>query len=210
MKILLLSIMFECIFSILPKKHVFYSKYYKKLHITPSHMQTKMWRQQQPWYIDGKRNECETYQKKLIKKITNHELEKTNKRIHIHSKQLYDVKHPMKGVNGFDYTENFDGILKNINKEYYFNLKVICNNGGAQVRSLRNVYHFVSYQLEHLLQYTEDIQYTHFINILDGDMSYKNMEKFLFLLDKDEYKNVQENIFIGDMKQFQDHWCKYD
>ena len=39
-----------------------------KKHTTPSHLQTKEWRRSQPWYRDGKRNECEIYQREQIEK----------------------------------------------------------------------------------------------------------------------------------------------
>lgn len=205
MKILFLFIMFKTLFAIIPTKYLF--NHHKHIFITPSSMQTQTWRQQQQWYINGKHNECELYQKKIIEQITNLPLEKTNKRIHTRTNKIYDMKQPMKSVDGFEYTENFDGYLFNNYNEYYFNLKVICNNGGAQTRTLRNVYHFISYQLEHLLKSHEyNPTPTYFINILDGDLSNKHMKKFYFLLDKPEYNSVQENVFIGDMKQFQDFW----
>ena len=38
-----------------------------------SEFQTKDWRKSQKWYIDGRRNECEIYQKKEIEKIISNE-----------------------------------------------------------------------------------------------------------------------------------------
>ena len=61
-----------------------------KFYITPSKFQTKIWRQNQIWYKDGKQNECEKYQRKLIENITNKECVKTSKRIHINTKKLYE------------------------------------------------------------------------------------------------------------------------
>lgn len=179
----------------------------KNLIIPSSSLQSKLWRQQQPWYIDGKHNECEIYQKDLIKKITGHECKKTNKRINIHSKNIYSLKYPLKYSNGFEYTENFDGFINTSKREYYFNLKIICDSGGAQNRYLRNLYYFISNQLQHVEKfnylYEDNIR---FVNILDGDACSKNMEKFYYLLNKKEYKHFQDKIFVGDMKEFQSFW----
>jgi len=66
-------------------------------------------------------------------------------------------------------------------------LKFICDNGGAQIRTLREVYHFIKYQLKYLIKFNTNNIY--FINILDGDICYNNMNKFNFLIKK------KENIF---------------
>jgi hypothetical protein len=182
----------------------------KKFYITPSRFQTKIWRQKQNWYKDGKQNECETYQRNLIEKITEQSCVKTNKRIHNQSKKLYDVKYPLKDKDGFEWTENFDGYMENKDKNFYFNLKIICNSGGAQTRYMRNVYHFMNNQLDHLSKYEYLNKKIYFINILDGNECYKHMDKFYFLLNKPEFKNVKKNIFVGDMNQFQDYWNKYN
>ena len=104
--------------------------------ITPASQQTKDWRKQCPWYHGGKHNECEIYQRHLVECITTHPCVKTDIRINLRDKQLYNKKYPMKDVDGFDYTEDFDG---NILDKYYINLKMICDAGGAQTRTLREV-----------------------------------------------------------------------
>jgi hypothetical protein len=110
----------------------------------------------------------------------------------------------MKNSDGYEYTENFDGVLiKNSNK-YYFNLKFVCDAGGAQTRSLREVYHFIKYQMEYLIKYFMKLNNnTYFINILDGDECYHNMEKFLYLLNKEKYRHIQKYVFIGSLYDFQ-------
>ena len=45
---------------------------------------------------------------------------------------------------------NFDAIAKKDNSIFYFNLKFICGAGGAQTRSLREVYHFIRCQISHI------------------------------------------------------------
>lgn len=181
-----------------------------KIYITPSKFQSKIWRQEQIWYKNGKQNECEKYQKQLIEHITKKECVKSNKRIHSHNKTLHDVNFPLKNSDGFEWTENFDCYLKNNKEDYYFNLKTICDNGGAQTRYMRNTYHFMSSQLQYLSNYYNLNKNVYFINILDGDACYKHIDKFYFLINKPEFKSIKENIFVGDMKQFQDYWNKYN
>jgi hypothetical protein len=103
--------------------------------------------------------------------------------------------------NGYEWSENFDGKLIKNNNIYYFNLKFVCDSGGAQTRSLREVYHFIKYQITYLIKFNKINIY--FINILDGDTSYINMNKFKYLINKDEYKNIAKYIFIGSLYDFQ-------
>ena len=158
---------------------------YNNILITPSKMQTKNWRKQQEWYSNGKHNECEIYQRNLIKKITNQDVLKTNLRFHIISYDLIEKKYPNKEIDGFEYTEDLDGyqLFKDINDipkyQIYYNLKMICEAGGAQTRSLREIYTFIRCQLEYLLKNKNNNMNTktYFINILDGDQGYKNRDK---------------------------------
>ena len=48
----------------------------------------------------------------------------------------------------------------------------------------------------------------YFINILDGDTSYNNINKFNFLKNKVKYKNIINYIFIGGLHDFQRHCIK--
>jgi hypothetical protein len=68
-------------------------------------------------------------------------------------------------------------------------------------RTLREVYHFIKYQIQYIIKFNTINIY--FINILDGDTSYNNMNKFNFLLNKEKYKNVNKYIFIGSLYDFQ-------
>jgi hypothetical protein len=114
-----------------------------------------------------------------------------------------DKKYPMKDVDGFEYTENFDGIHMINDHKVYFNLKFVCDAGGAQTRSLREVYHFIRYQLEILTS----TNHTYFINILDGDTSHKSMSKFIHLINEPKYLKIKKYIFVGDMSMFQTYWA---
>ena len=65
--------------------------------------------------------------------------------------------------------------MENKDKDFYFNLKIICNSGGAQTRYMRNVYHFMNNQLDHLSKYEYLNKKIYFINILDGNECYKHL-----------------------------------
>ena len=41
---------------------------------------------------------------------------------------------------------------------------------------------------------------TYFVNIMDGDEAYININKYKYLLDQDEYINIRKNIYVGDLK----------
>ncbi len=132
--------------------------------IEPSNNQTKEWRCNQPWYLNGKHKECEKYQISLIEEITGVKVDKTNKRINLITNKLEDVK---KKKNILEWTENFDGYQLNNGKTIYYNLKMICGSGGGQIRALREVYHFISAQQRHLNQ--EPSSKLFFVNIFDGN-----------------------------------------
>ena len=46
--------------------------------IVPNNNQTKEWRCNQPWYLNGKHKECEKYQISLLEEITGINVDKTN------------------------------------------------------------------------------------------------------------------------------------
>jgi hypothetical protein len=116
-------------------------------------------------------------------------------RLNLMTHEFKKIIKPYKYEDGFEWSENLDGYQKINNNILYYNLKFICDKGGAQTRTLINTYHFINAQHKLLHNNTEKI---YFINILDGDCSYYYSDKFLYL--KKKYKN--KNIFIGDMKQF--------
>jgi len=174
--------------------------------ITGSQYQTKDWRKARAWYDNGKRNECEKYQIRIIQLITQIQIETTDNRIKMDSSlSLINIKNPIRHDDGFEYTENLDGVQRYGHYHLYYNLKFVCDSGGAQTRTLREVYHFIRYQLQLLLK--GDIN-MYFINILDGDNSYKSMNKFKYLQSKPEYAHIKKYVFIDDMQQFQVFWLK--
>lgn len=173
----------------------------KYILIPSSFYQTKDWRKNRKWYKGGKSNECEKYQINLIEKMLAIKLMKTYNRFYMRTYEIINIIHPMKKIDGYEYTENFDGLLIKNNNKYYFNLKFVCDKGGAQTRTLREVHHFIKYQLLYLIKYNNSNRY--FINILDGDESYRNLDKFNYLLNEEEYKEVKKYVFIGSLYDFQ-------
>lgn len=173
------------------------------MNIIQSKFQTKEWRQKQPWYKGGRSNECEIYQRELIEKITTMKLPKCNYRLNSRTGELKELTNPMKYKDGYDWTEDFDGLLKLDNDIVLFNLKMVCDAGGAQTRTLREVYHFIQTQIKYYsLNPNSNIW---FINILDGNTSSNNMEKFQHLMQVPENLPHVGKIFIGDMFLFR-HW----
>lgn len=172
----------------------------QKIQITPSSLQTKDWRKMQEWYKNGKQNECEKYQCLLVQQITGKACLKTNERINMLNHKLLKCPCPMKHADGFEWTENFDGKQEFNNYNIYYNLKMVCDSGGAQTRTLREVYWFIKSQLYHLLKFESLNLY--FVNILDGNECHRTKSKFEFILSQDKFANVKKFIFVGDMCEF--------
>lgn len=203
--------MFSRKFFTIPRKKMFSHN----LSVVPAIQQTKEWRKNTGWYSTGKSNECEKYQKGVLQTLLSpHNLTKTDDRIHMEMFRIVEQRCPMNCADGYEYTENFDGLIKReyqvlspIGKLYdrfYFNLKFVCNDGGAQTRTLRETYHFIRVQLESLLLLsTEQQGHLYFINILDGDTCCKSNKYFDYLLQKEKYRDVVKNVFVGDLFTFQ-------
>jgi hypothetical protein len=172
-----------------------------ELDITSSVYQTKEWRKSRTWYKNGKSNECEKYQINLIESIIKLKLMKTHDRINMETNEIISKMYPMIHNDGYEWSENFDGLIMNNNNKYYFNLKFVCGSGGSQTRTLREVYNFIKCQMEYLIKYNMDNIY--FINILDGDENNNNNEKFKYLINKEKYKQIIKYLFIGSLYDFQ-------
>ena len=171
--------------------------------IVPSELQSKDWRKTQAWWKGGKSNECEIYQRNLIQQITNQVCQKSNKRLNIRTMEFREHTNPLTQADGFDWTENFDGYQQlSDGRQLYYNLKMICDKGGAQTRSLREVYHFISAQLEFLRLHPE--QSIIFINILDGDTSFFQKDKFNYVMNLTENHSLNKKIIIVDMAGFRE------
>ena len=108
--------------------------------------------------------------------------------------------------DGYEWSENFDGLIMNDTNKIYFNLKFVCDSGGAQTRTLREVYHFIESQMRYLINSNTDNVY--FINILDGNTSHNNIDKFRFLERKEKYKKIVKYVFVGSLYEFQKMYVK--
>ena len=179
------------------------------LDIVNSKYQTKDWRNNQLWYKNGKHNECELFQKAGIQYMLryiysqNLSISKTNLRLNLFKNNMINLRCVCNRKDGFEWSEDFDGITYIKNNTVYFNYKMVCGKGGAQTRTLRETYHFIFSQLNWLLMNKQNDVYV--INILEGDECYKNMDKFHYLLNNKSYESVRQYVFIGDMFQFESY-----
>jgi len=135
----------------------------------------------------------EQFQRTMIEKGTGIPCPKTHMRINFRTRTLEYMMHPNKKVNGFDYSEDFDGLQEIGSKKIYLNLKCIVGAGGSQTRSLREVYLFMRGQIDTL---TDDLYYA---NILDGDEAHASMDKFEFLLHVEGEEDIRQKIYVGDL-----------
>ena len=58
----------------------------------------------------------------MIEKLISTKLKKTDHRLDIENIEIKNIKNPLTYENGFDFTENFDGIIYRDDSTYYFNL----------------------------------------------------------------------------------------
>lgn len=140
----------------------------------------------------------EDYQRAAIVQHTGVPCPKTNMRINLRTSTLKEIAMPNKHTDGFDYSEDFDGCQTFGDKKVYINLKCIVGTGGAQTRSLREVYWFVQGQLNVL----KTVQNTYFANILDGDEADSVLPKFQYLLNLEDYKIEKDKVYVGDLKGY--------
>ena len=140
----------------------------------------------------------EHYQRQMIIEGTGYPCPKTNMRLNLATYKLHEIACPNKKEDGFDYSEDFDGLQIVNNNKFYINLKCVVGAGGSQTRSLREVYWFVKGQL-HNLSNSKDIYY---VNILDGDEAYKSMNKFNYVMNQLDYASVKNRLYVGDLKGY--------
>jgi hypothetical protein len=166
---------------------------------------TKEQRQEQFGMMSGGAGStnAEKYQRKKVIEGTGINCSKTNVRINLRTNTLKDIAQPNVNQDGFDYSEDFDGVQKVGNKYVYLNFKSIVGAGGAQTRSLREVYWFVEGQLN-VAKTTDNI---YFANILDGSEAHKQIEKFNYACSLPEHSAVKSKVYAGDLKGYFD-WFK--
>lgn len=148
----------------------------------------------------------EKYQREKIEEGTGCPCPKTNVRINHRSFEMRENSHPMTCDDGFDWSENFDGLQTFGEKEVYVNLKSVAGGGGGQTRTSRNEnYPFVETQMKYLNKTKRTSCY--FANIFDGNESHKRMRHFEYLLKLPEYADVKKYVYVGDLKGYFD-WLK--
>jgi hypothetical protein len=143
----------------------------------------------------------EVYQRHKIEEGTGFQCIKTKIRINLRTHTLHELCHPNIKPDGFDYTEDFDGVQKVDAKTVYLNFKCIVGKGGAQTRSLREVYWFIEGQLK-VLKEAETHEDVYFANILDGDAASSSMPKFEYICSLPEYESIQRRVYVGDLKGY--------
>lgn len=130
------------------------------IEITPSKDQTKEWRQENISKSAGQKdNKCEKTQKYLLEQITGQKcLSSDGTRINHYSLEMKKYKNCMtiNGIcnpEGFDWSEDFDGVQIINGITVYYNFKMVCSSGGSQTRTLRDeTYNFVYTQIKYLKQ----------------------------------------------------------
>ena len=148
--------------------------------------------------VSGKNSmKPEIYQRKTVLSNTNISCDKTNMRINLRNNTMENLSRPNMFNNGFDYTENFDGLQVLENSKIYLNFKSVSGVGGHQTRTLRETYHFINGQINILKSYSN----TYFANILDGDYAHSCMEKLKFST-LNETEDIKSRIYIGDLKDY--------
>jgi len=140
----------------------------------------------------------EKFQREKIIEGTGFECTKTNTRINLRTNTLKDISQPNTSVDGFDYSEDFDGRQLINENTIYIDLKCVVGKGGAQTRSLREVYWFIQGQLN-VLKTTKNV---YFANILDGDESNSCMSKFEYIASLPGFEDVRSRLYVGDLKGY--------
>ena len=139
----------------------------------------------------------EDFQRKKIESATNSPCVPTNVRIDLRNHELVHMARPNVHDNGFDISEDFDGVQHLDGATIYINLKCIVGKGGHQTRSLREVYWFIQGQLN-----TVSGTDVYFANVLDGDEAFACMDKFRYLISRPEYADVKHRVYIGDLQGY--------
>jgi len=170
--------------------------------VIPGHLITKDKRQQLFGHVAGGSGSMkpEIFQRTSIIEGTGIECKKTCMRINLRTHALENIRNPNILKQGFDYSEDFDGFQTYKNASIYINMKCVVGKGGAQTRTLREVYWFIKGQLQTLLK-TPDV---YFANILDGDEAFSCLSKFQYLVSCNKFDPVRSRIYVGDLKGYFD------
>lgn len=174
------------------------------MRLVSSKYQTRQWRLSQKWYQCGRRNECEKFQRAMFERITGVACPTTPDRIRMSMRRIEPCRNVLALDDAFDWTENFDGKVRTRGgAPVYVNFKFVCGDGGAQTRTLRELYHFIRAQAD-LIRSLPDVPDTPkpiFINILDGSTCHRYFNKL---------RNAANapGIYVGDLYTFAQRWQK--
>lgn len=198
-------------------------------NVVAGHEITKTFRHEQHGKVAGGSGSTtpEKYQRQMIIEGTGIDCPKTNMRINMRTHKMVSIARPNTTHDGFDYSEDFDGVqtipqkrlyirtvvekdvseTRSLREVYhkthiYVNLKSVVGKGGGQTRSLREVYHFVESQLNVCRYISRQNETVYFANILDGDESHAVMDKFEYLLNLPEYADSKQYVYVGDLRGY--------
>ena len=168
---------------------------------TKSKYQTNEWLDIQTWGSSDKIDVYKKTQIKIFENITKLKITASYDRIHTYFKNLQTIKMFVKSNNDYNWTDKFDYSTFNNKNNIYINFRYYSGNKhDNKIDKLLNMYTFIQNQAEHKLINQNKIL---FINILDGDTSYYNIDKFKFLLNQEKFNNIKSDIFIGSLYDFQ-------
>lgn len=144
----------------------------------------------------------EAYQRAQIVAGTGLPCPKSPMRLNWRAGTLISSVRPMTSDDGFDLTENFDGVQTTASGNLvYVNLKCVVGKGGSQTRTLRDeCYHMVEAQLRFMTGKQEGNIW--FANVFDGDEADRCMPKFRYLLAQPEYAKAFSRVFVGNLEEY--------
>ncbi len=129
--------------------------------------------------------------------MINTKIDKTILRLHEKTYELKEMKHMVGDKDGLFWSETFDGKFTKNGVPFLINLKFICDKGGAQNRSSKEVNRFMDTQIEYIKK-NKDNKFI-FLNILDGDGCSYWSEHFKNLYNCEESDYIKKYVYIGDM-----------
>lgn len=169
-------------------------------YVIPGNQITKQTRQELLGVVSVSGQEsmtCEKFQRKSVEDGTGLKcLKSGGMRINTATYELSKNPRPYTGPHAsYDWTEDFDGLQTfGDTCQVFYNFKSIVEDGGAQTRSLKCVYEFVKAQ-QNLIHSGNVDKNTFFVNILDGEVCDRNMDKFNCFNDEDK-------IYVGDLYNY--------
>jgi len=146
----------------------------------------------------------EAYQREQIVLGTGIPCPKSPMRLNWRTCAMIPSVRPMTQDDGFDLTENFDGVQNTTDglNTIYVNLKCVVGKGGSQTRTLRDeCYRMVEAQLRYL-EKNKEKEGIWFANVFDGDEAARCYAKFKYLLNQPEYHSIQYRVFVGNLQEY--------